>query len=190
MFGDSLKKKLLNEIDISDNEQVRALCGALAARERNRRVRQAEHFDALDIDVQAPELKSHDERVDELIALVEARVTGTPWEFWTEYQAPPGLENTDRARDYAGMDADEWEHRVGKWADVFREQLDDAGELSERELAGLYVERRFGVDLATFEDVVVAWDESAVLEEALLGPGQAMDAALQEATVEVRNGTE
>lgn len=183
-----LKRKMLNRIDIAENEQVRALCGALASMERNRRETQADHFDALGVDADAPDLPPHEERVEQLVALLEARLSDDPWGYWAEYLAPDDLEHVDRAKDYAGMDDDEWDRRVSKWADIFRGELDGGEALTDRELASLYTERRFGVDLDRFETAVVEWDPSRILEAGVAGPTQAMDEALVSATEEVSEG--
>lgn len=189
MFGNGLKKKLLNELDLANNEQVRELADALATLEANRQRALAAHVDALDVDVDVPDVPTKEERVEQLVALVEARVSGDPWDYWVEYLAPAALENPDRAVSYRGMDADEWERRIKRWADIYHEQLNDV-DVDDRDLAARHVRNRFGVDLATFEEIVVGWDPAEVLESTVAGPMQEMTQVVVDVTEAVEHTEE
>lgn len=185
-FGkEELVEKLVEQVDLDDNEQVQAFAGALATIERNQRRALRAHIEALGGDPEALDvgtIPAEEERVDAFTALLQAYVTDDAWSYWVEYLAPDDLESTDRAKDYAGMDTAEWERRVEMWADVYRDRIDGAEAMTDRELAARHVESRFGLSLQEFEEEVVAWSEGEVLEAGLAGPIQQHTEALQEAT--------
>lgn len=188
--GDGLAERLVQQVDVANNAQILGLVNALATLERNRRKALDAHLDALDVDdVALPDLPSHEERVDELVALIEARIAGDPWEYWVEWQALDDLESPAQARQYAGLDADEWDDRIETWAGVYREKFDVPEDLTDRDLAGYHVEDQFGLSLDEFEETVVDWRAAEVLERAATGPQQDMTAAVVDATaaVEARN---
>lgn len=180
--GGGLAARLAAQVDVRDNPQIRGLAEAMATLERNRRAALVAHLDALAVDVPLPELPAHNDRVDELLALVEARIAGEPWRYWVEWQAPAALENAEKARQYAGMEADEWTARIEQWADVYREKFDVPAELTDRDLAGHHVEDQFGLPLDAFEAAVVDWSPAEVLERGATGPQQDMTAAVVAAT--------
>lgn len=183
-----LKDRLASQVDVTNNPQIRGLVEAMATLERNRREALAAHLEALDdIDIELPSLPEHEERVDELLALIEARIAGDPWDYWVEWQAPEALENASQARQYAGLDEEEWNETLDEWADLYSERFDTDG-LTERDLAGYHVDNQFGLGLDEFEDVVVAWNPAEVLERAATGPQQDMTAAVVEATDQLQEG--
>lgn len=187
-LGDGLKETLAQEMDFANNEQVRGLLEALATLERNRNAALEAHLEALDVDdVELVDVPDHETRLDELTALIEARVSGDPWDYWVKFQAPDALEGPDRARDYAGMDADEWEQRIAKFADVYRKRFDETDDLTDRDLAGHHIESRYGLSLDEFEETVVNWRPARVMERAVTGPMQDMTQAVIDATEAVEN---
>lgn len=182
MLGNDIQRKMLEKIDIGSNEEFLGLARALAALEENRRKALVALLQELDVDVDLVDRADREERVDELVALAEARIAGDPWTYWVEWQAPEDLENVDRAQDYAGLEADEWEERLAKFAGVYREQFDDVDDLTDRQLAGHHIRSRFGLDLEEFEATVVAWTPARTMERAVAGPMQDMTAAVLDAT--------
>lgn len=187
--GGGIAARLASQVDVANNAQIRGLVEAMATLERNRRTALAAHFDAAGVDVDLPALPDHEERVDELLALIEARIAGDPWDYWVEYQAPDALENVEQARQYAGLDGEEWSEKVDQWADTYRERFDTDG-VSDCDLAGYHVDSQFGLSLDEFEDVVVEWNPAEVLERAATGPQQDMTAAVVEATEQLQEDGE
>lgn len=192
MLGTDMKKKMLAQIDVRDNEQVLGPVNALAALEENRRKALDAHLEAIGVadDVDLEPLADREDRVDELLALIEARISGDPWDYWVEWQAPEELENPDRARDYEGLSRDEWEQRVSQFANVYRGEFDDVDDLTDRELADYHIRSRFGLEIEQFEAAVVTWNPAEVMERAIAGPMQDMTAAVVEATAAVQEGEE
>ncbi|WP_255198017.1 hypothetical protein [Halorarius litoreus] len=180
--GGGLADRLAQQIDVANNEQILGLVHAQATLERNRRSALAAHLEALDVDADVPDLPDHEERVDELVALIEARIAGDPWDYWVEWQAPDALDNAAQAREYAGMESDEWEDRIATWAGVYREKFEVPDDLTDRDLAGHHVEDQFGLTLDEFEETVVEWRAAEVLERAAAGPHQDMTEAVVDAT--------
>jgi len=102
-----------------------------------------------------------EERRDDLGALVEALGKNEMPELWIENVAPELLDTTDGIEGYLGMDADEWEAQIERWADFYRE---NGSEGSDRALADHHIRGKWGVDIETFEQRVVEWSQGKAAE--------------------------
>jgi len=143
--------------------------------------------DALDIealDVQ----KDRDDRREQLLAVIDAMAPGGRdlETMWFEEVASEHVENPERAQSYANLSADEWDRQIGKWADTWRDHLDGADAMSDRELAAVHVERRFGVSMDEFEANVVEYDRGEALETLLASNFEAVEHGIKTATEEVQ----
>lgn len=175
-----LKDKLKAARNPGESEQFALIAEQVAAVERDLHGAIARHYEAIGADA-PPELMDAEERVAQLKRLVGYQVDGNLWGYFVAEQAPDELENTDAAKQYAGLPLDEWAETWQTWADNLREQVDADG-LEDRDLADRYVQQRFGVELDTFEAAVVEWSPGRTMEWATRGPIDREIARLEAAT--------
>lgn len=175
-----LKDKIQAARNPAESEQFAVIASQVAAVERDLHESIADHYEAIGGD-RPPELMTAEERVAQLKRLVGYQVDGNLWGYFVAEQAPDGLENTDAAKQYAGLPLDEWAETWQTWADNLREQVDADG-LEDRDLADRYVQQRFGVELDTFESAVVEWSPGRTMEWATRGPIDREIARLEAAT--------
>ncbi|SFR59558.1 hypothetical protein [Halorubrum sodomense] len=158
----------------AENEQIRAYAGILAGLERDQREQMRQHAENLGVDpdeVGLAEPPDPEERVAELADAVGAHVVGDAWGLYVDHLAPDELENTDRAGEFAGVDADGWNAQIEEWAATFRDRAGNAvADRSDRDLADVHVRETFGVGLDTFESEVVEFEPGRVFQEVVAGP--------------------
>ncbi len=169
-----IKKRLMKQMaDPTDNEQFQALAGAFVTLELDQRRRLQELTEALDEDPEDLGIEQLDEkqdRIDELLAGITARMNDDPWGMWVQHLAPEDLQNPDRASQYAGLEEDEWQEEIEDWAQRYRDAPDhDTEGMTDRDLAAAHVYQVFGLSLKEFEREVVAWRPGEAYEEAFAG---------------------
>ena len=160
---------IIVELEYSQLEAVEELHAAL-------------DVDALDVQ------KDRDDRREQLLTVIDAVSPGGRdlETMWFEDVASEHVENPERAQSYAGLSEEEWTEQIGKWADVWRGHLDGAAAMTDRELAAVHVERRFGVDLEEFEANVVEYSRGEALETLLASNFEAVEHGIRTATSEVQ----
>jgi hypothetical protein len=151
-------------VDPGDSDAVRAVATAFAGIERDLHEAVAEHYETLGIEP-PEEPPPIDTRVEQLHRLVSHHVSGDLWTYFLTEQAPEKLKNADSARTFAGMGDEEWLASLERLAAAAPDDHDG----TTRELAGTVVERRFGLDLETFESQIVEWSPERTLRRALRG---------------------
>ncbi|WP_058365053.1 hypothetical protein [Haloparvum sedimenti] len=174
------KQQLIRRVIDNNQEEIRRAAGQLADVEAEQRAAVRDLCDALDVDpeaVGAPPTLDREDRVDQLEAMIGARLAGNPWALYVDEVAPETLTDADDAAQYAGMDPEDWQAQIESWADYYREQ---GMEGTDRELAAGHVSAKFGVDLDTFEDEIVAWTPTATYERLFRAPSDRTTAALRE----------
>jgi len=190
MFGNMGKIKDAMEAakNPGESEQIRALAGAFAAVERDQRAALREHADALGVDPEEVGLAAEPDeeaRIAELCAAVGARVTGNPWETWTEHVAPEDLEG-DAAEAFAGVDAHEWDEERERIIDEWRSNDDlDTSDYTDDDVLAADVQSRFGVTVDEFEEYVINYSPGRVFEELLAGEFEAHTEAIEALSEEV-----
>ena len=172
-------------LDPENSEAVGAVALVFAGIERDLHGAIQAHYDALGVDPpdDAPPVE---ERVEQLRTLVGHHVEGDLWGYFVEEEAPEALTNPDDARAFAGLDDDEWESRLEALA---TKAPDDHGG-TVRERADAVVQARFGLDLGTFEDRIVAWQPERTLTRGLRGPIDSDIERLRAATAAIENADE
>lgn len=170
MFGGIQNQMMSAVANPAESDHFRALAGAFVAIEREQREELRDLCEALDGDPAEfgiEDVPDEEERVDELLGAVSARMNGDPWALWVENQAPERLKQPEKAKQYAGLDADEWQGEIEDWADRLRanDAVDTDGR-TDRELAGAHVTSVFGLSLEEFERHVVGWSPGQVFETA------------------------
>jgi hypothetical protein len=159
--------KLTDALDPADSEQVGAVAAALAGMERDLHEAIQDHYDALGVDPPA-DRGDPEERIDQLRRLVDHHLRGDLWGYFVAEQAPEGLENSEDAERYAGMDREAWNDTVEEWV-AAGESANGDGADGEESAADRVVRERFGLDRATFEKRVVEWTPERTLRIALRG---------------------
>ena len=147
------------------SNQAEALIGILTEIERALIASVEEQHEALGLDGFG-NLPDTDDRAAELRQLALAKLDGSLPEYIVE-NYDDHLENADEAAQFAGIEADEWAEQKEQWAQDYREQGMDA---PDEALVDAHLRARYGVDLETFENLVVNWSdkrEAAELENIL-----------------------
>lgn len=189
MFG--LQERAMKQMmsNPEENDQIRAYASILAGLERDQREQMRQHAENLGVDpdeVGLSQPPDDEERVAELAAAVGAHVVGDAWGLYVDQLAPDGLENTDRAKEFAGVNADDWDAQIEEWAAAFRERAGDAvADRSDRDIADIHVRETFGVGLDTFEAEIVEFEPGRVFQEIVAGPIETHTEALADIDREV-----
>lgn len=170
MFGgmqEAAIKKMLEQ-------EIRTHGEILAAMEREQRRGMRAMAEALGADPDALDLDeppTEEERVSQIVDAFVARQTGDLWTLYIDHVAPDDLENTDRAKEFADVDADEWADQIETWAEKYRDRAGDAvADQTDRELADVYTRETFGLGLDEFEAEVVNSDPARLLQKLMSGP--------------------
>lgn len=106
-------------------------------------------------------LPTEEDRVEMLRELALAKLDGSLPAMWVEHFAP--IEAREQAAAIA--DVDDWQAVKERWADAHR---DRGAEGDVEQLADAHTRAVHGVDLETFEEIVVEWPdgrEGAALEQ-------------------------
>jgi hypothetical protein len=199
MFGQIQKqKKLIREVqqlaeDPAEHETAQALVDIIVELEYAQLEAVEDLHDALDVDALDVQ-KSREERREQLLAVIDAVAPGGRdlETMWFEEVASEHVENPERAQSYAGLSEDEWEQQIESWADNWRDHLDRSDAMTDRELAAVHVDRRFGVSIEEFEANVVEYDRGEALETLLASNFEAVEHGIKTATEEAsaQNQTE
>jgi len=190
--GAKVREETLKRL-IRNSETIEPVTEILAGLEAGLLTAAARRTQAADIEGGVGKVPDEEARAEQLEGLIEASMNGTLGEFWIDEVASEHLEAPDTAKEYIGMDAEEWDAQLGRWADAYREQLpegSDGRKDSDRSLAEHHVREVFGVDLETFEREIVEWDESEGLRKLMVGPTRtARDTFNQVTEEELRDDT-
>lgn len=184
---DRMKAKMTRQVNLAESEQIEAVAYALAGVERDLHAAVQDHYDALGFEPPA-DLPPTEERVDALKELVERQMADDLWGYWADHHTPDAFENAGKAEKHANKDAEDWQATIERWADNLRQQLDDAEDVPDRDLADRYCEERFGVPLETFEAVVVDWEPGRTMQASLRGPVTADINRIEAATDAIETG--
>lgn len=170
MMG-GMKEKALKQMM---QKEIQTYAATLAAMERDQREAMRTLAEATGADPDAlglDEPPADEERVAQLVDAIVAQQTGDLWGLYVDHVAPEALENTDKAREFARVDADEWSAQIEAWAQKYRDKAGDsvAGR-SDRDLADVYTRETFGLGLDEFEAEVVDRDPARLLQSLVAGP--------------------
>lgn len=114
----------------------------------------------------------------------EAVLAGDLEEHYLQEYTP--VENAERATKYVGMKGN-FGDAIGKWVEEYRER--GVTDMDRDEITEAHIQRQFGVDRETFEDLVVGWDDETTedaMREILLGPLDDVRDAIDQATEEIQ----
>lgn len=125
------------------------------------------------------------DRQGALKALLEALVSDSFEDVWMDEVGCEILDEPDRARQYLGIGADEFDAQITRWADSYRDAGAAGGDL---ELAEHHVRETFGVSLDTFADRVAGFDRGAEAERLFAGNFRTVRAVIDAATDAAEGG--
>lgn len=89
--------------------------------------------------------------------------------WWWEEYGDQLVDEPEDARERVGLSKAEWRDQLDTWADLYREHAADevVDGKTDAQVAAMYVDARFGVDLATFASEVVEWHGPRHLQHVL-----------------------
>lgn len=188
MIGNIARYKAVAEAaqNPRESEKAQAVTRVLADVEHRQLDALADLEDALGVDVVDVQ-EDREERQKKLLDVIEAVASNDLKGWWFNEVAAEHLENADDAKHYAGIDSEEWQAQIGRWAEMYREK-GHGEDMTDRELAAYHVRTRFGVDLGTWEREVINWSPMSSVEAVLGGNLLAVESALGELTKAVENG--
>lgn len=170
MFGGMQEKALKQMMQ----KEIETYAATLAAMERDQREAMRTLAESTDADPDAlglDEPPADEERVSQLVDAIVAQQTGDLWGLYVDHVAPEGLENTDRAKEFADYDADEWADQIETWAEKYRDKAGEGvADRSDRDLADVHTRETFGLGLGEFEAEVVDRDPARLLQSLVAGP--------------------
>ena len=173
---DGMKQRMMNQL--LDSGMTENLTEVLASAENEllttaKRMEEAHGTETLG------ELPTVEERQAALKRLIEALVTDSVDDVWMEQIAPALLENPEKAEGYLGMETEDWEAQIQRWAEFYRSK---GASGDDRELAEHHVQQTFGVDLETFEERVVDWSSGEEAERIFAGNFRAVRNSMEQVT--------
>lgn len=182
-----MQKMMSDPAAFVDTEMMQGITLLLAQEEEQLQESVADLVEAADadadVDVRDPEARSGQLRAG-LKAIVNGNVPAT----WVRIQEVIDLEHVDEAAEFANADADEWQAQCREWAERWRE---NGLEGTDEELADAHIRSRYGVTKATFERVVVEWDDERVdstLRDLLAGPIEDLQDQIDAVTETLQEG--
>ncbi|MCT9095272.1 hypothetical protein [Haloarchaeobius sp. HME9146] len=190
MFDNAKRLRKLQKVaqDPTESEHIQALVTVVTEIEDRQISAVEELHDSLGIEG-LERTKTTEERRDQLLSLVDVMAKGEFEEWWFGEVIADHLDNPDDARSYAALSDEEWETQKERWADTYRDRAPEEFErCSDEEIAGLHIERKWGVSLSEFEREVVNYSRAEALETVLAGNLQAVEAGVQHATNAVEAG--
>lgn len=163
-----------------ESDRIRAIAEILTEIDHSQRAAVMDQRDRLDIDPDdGLEPIDRDERIDEILALVDAYTPGGPSlvKVWLARAAPDDLDVEDPAAltVYAGLSDEEWQTQIQTWAKSYRSASDWAGDHTDKDLADAHVFKKWGVRLPRFERLVVDFDRTRALRDLMAGPAEATE---------------
>lgn len=182
MIRDRIKEAQARKLagHLVDSEAVEGLCNVIATVERAQLEAVQDLHDAVDVEM-IDSLPDVDDRRDELQSLIAAMMGGD-----LEEQIPDLVDApADEIEPYVAMDADEWDDQIEEWARTYRERAPGELDQSDRDLADQHVRTKWGLDLATFERLIVNFDAAETAEFVFTGNLKAVERGIERATEEV-----
>jgi hypothetical protein len=158
-------------MDVREHPTVKALAAIIARIEHQQAHAVARCIDAGELDL--PIAHDLEERNETLLNVAEAVANDDLERLWFEDLAD--LENPNMAREYIGMDGDEWHHQIRKWYaryyehDVVDVPVEDATREDLGHVVALHLEQTFNIDVETFVAGVINWHQRRALRHLLAG---------------------
>ena len=172
---EAMAERLAGQITPSETPIGQALANTIATIEANQAAALNRALDAADRDdVQVGQ--DPEDRRAQLLDLADAIADSRREEWWWENVAPELMAQPDQARQYVGMDADEYREQLDDWyqayaeAGIVDEPLEEAPRARIGEIADRHVRDQFGIRLREFVATVVNWSPGKAYQRVLAGP--------------------
>jgi len=182
---EAMMKKMMAQTTPSETPIVQTLAETVAQLEYEQAEAVVKLADATDHDLPGEPMPVED-RKEQLLGVADAVADREFAEWWFEAVGAEILDNPDRAIQYTDLDPDEWRDQWRDWHQQHYQEGtvdDDPSEATEerhREVAAQHVQAVYGVDLDTFENVVIQWSAGWALQDILAGPIQSHTALIEE----------
>lgn len=179
-----MKRKVLSSL--LDSSAATNLTGVIAEVEHELLSAAQPLDEALDGD-RIDHVPEPEERAEALRGLLEALTTGSMKDVWADEILPELVDSPEAARRHIGIDETTWQSRKATWAERWRAA---GAEGSDEALAAHHVRDAFGVDLETFEERVVGFEDGKEAERLFAANFRAVRDVLRDAAEEVGDGAE
>ncbi|WP_439028426.1 hypothetical protein [Haloarchaeobius sp. DT45] len=190
MFDNAKRLRRLQKVaqDPTESEHIQALVTVVTEIEDRQISAVEELHDSLGMEG-LERTTTREDREDQLLSLVDAMAKGEFEDWWFGEVIADHLNNPEDAQSYAGLSEEEWDTQKERWASTYRDRAPEEFErCSDEEIAGLHVERKWGISLSEFEREVVNFSRAEAMETVLAGNLQAVEAGVQHATNAVKAG--
>lgn len=179
---DGMKKRMLGAL--LESEASSKLTGIIAQVEHELLEAAKPIDDALELGY-VDRVPDVEDRADALKTLLEAVATDNMERVWCVEILPEIVDDPKRAEQYVGMESDEWQAQIERWADAYREQ---GATGTDRALARHHVNDVFGCEFDVFEDRVVGFSRGEEAERLFAANFRAVREVLDAAAEEVNDG--
>lgn len=177
MLGGAKQKmaeRMMSQITPSETPIARAAVGTLTEYEARQTTALVELIEAADVDAQLE--YDRERRAQMLLGLIDAIADRRVQEWWFDVVGPQVMDNPDKARQYAGLDAEGWREQIREWYSLHYEAgtistpIDEAtpGEIGD--VAARHVRDVYGLSLPDFVATVVNWHRGEQIQPILAGP--------------------
>ena len=182
--------RAMQAMDVRDHPLLNAIATIIAGLENEQALAVARCMKAAEMDGQVK--YDVDARREELLDIAKAISEQDFERYWFEERVD-SLEKPERAREYVGLEGEEWREQMERWYESYRkmgavEQPVDAVDRAEiGHIAAMHVETSFGVSLREFVAGVVSWDRREALKRLLAGNIQAYTAVMHQVAEEIEH---
>lgn len=190
---EKMAERMMSQVTPSETPVAQALVHTLTAYERRQVDALRALVDAADMDVDVDYNRDH--RAQLLLGLADAVADRRVEDWWFQTIGPQVLDNPDQARQYVGLDGEEWHDQIRSWhnqyhnAGVVEEPVGAADPAEIGETADRHIRSTFGVSLREFVDVVINWDRGQQIQPILGGPIDRNNAVIEQVAEEIADET-
>lgn len=172
----AMAERMMGQITPSETPIGQALANAVAGIEHEQAKAIQEAIEAGDLDVQ----HGHDmgARRETLLEIADAVAENGFEDWWWTNVAPEILDKPEKARQYVGINGDEWRNLLERWYTAYHANgvvdapLDEADPGRLAWVADRHIRETFGVNLREFVALVVNWSRGEQMQRALAGQFQ------------------
>jgi hypothetical protein len=184
-----MAERMMSQVTPSETPIARAAIQTLTGYEARQTSALIKLVDAADVDVELEYDREH--RAQLLLGLIDAIADRRVQEWWFDVVGPQVMDNPEKARQYAGLDAHEWYDQIREWHNRYHEKgvveepvgAADPAEIGET--AAKHIRVTFGISLREFVATVVNWDRGEQIQPILGGPIERNNQLIREVADEI-----
>jgi hypothetical protein len=184
-----MAERMMSQVTPSETPIAQAAIGTLTEFEARQTSALVELVDAADLDI---ELRfDREQRAQFLLGLVDAIAERRVTEWWFEAVGPEVLEQPALARQYIGVERDEWHDQLRRWyqsyhdAGLVEKPIEEVSPGRIGEVADRHVRETFGLSLPEFVATVVNWSRGEQIQPILGGPIERNNQVIREVAEEI-----